>query len=370
MRFLLAAGVGVTAFMLMQLWQKKDGNKLSRNIAMLLQVLWLLRFSLLYIKVQSPDLEVAWLIIYDQTLLFLDGPLIWFYTRSLIEKYPIEGKQWLHFLPFGLMLAYTTYVLINNPEGIVATFQNTYRAFEEGWSNASRISLIIIGPIILFNLTYLFLSIRVARAYNLALEDEYSTTERLTADWIINFLQLWFLLFVIPLLLYFINYSWPFFDMMILGGAILVSIVLLSVIFDLGLVKQVYVTFPVKSKSTGKPISHLSNNELNVQLENLMQTLANEKQYLEEDLTLSQLAGAINIKPNELTELIKFSTYENFYDLVNSFRIEEVKRQLINSNEQVMQIAYQSGFRSKSTFNKIFKDKTGQTPKAFRNLQK
>ncbi|HEY9116495.1 MAG TPA: hypothetical protein VIN11_01650, partial [Roseivirga sp.] len=195
MQFLLAAGTGVTVFMLIQLWQKKEGNKPSLTIAMMLQLLWTIRFSLLYVKIEDPDLEVAWLIIYDQVLLFLDGPLIWFYTHSLIEKQPIRGRQWFHFLPFALMFIYSTSVLVNNPGGIVATFQNTYQAFQEGRSTASLISLIIIGPIIFFNLIYLYKSIQVARAYNLALKDEYSTTDQRTADWIINFQQWWFILF-------------------------------------------------------------------------------------------------------------------------------------------------------------------------------
>lgn len=64
--------------------------------------------------------------------------------------------------------------------------------------------------------------------------------------------------------------------------------------------------------------------------------------------------------------MIKLSPYENFYDLINTYRIEAIKQQLLTSDEQIIQLAYQNGFKSKSTFNKIFKEKTGMTPKAYK----
>ena len=109
-----------------------------------------------------------------------------------------------------------------------------------------------------------------------------------------------------------------------------------------------------------------SNDKNKELIEKLEALLEQEQYYLDDELSLGQLADYMNLRPVELTELIKISSYENFYDLINSYRIEEVKNQLKDSDDQIIQLAYQNGFRSKSTFNKIFKEKTGMTPKEYR----
>lgn len=366
MQFILAAGIGVCAFMLLQLWQKNERMGQAKFLAMAIQALWIIRFGIFYAKIIDLEAVTAPLVIYDQVLLFLDGPLIWLYTRSLVEPKRFKGKVWVHFIPFFLMFAYATYQLIAFPRQLIQLFHDTWQAFQDGTSTAGGIGFIVIAAIVYMNIVYMFRSLKVARAYNVALEEEYSNTDRLTADWIIRFQKLWVILFVFPLVLYFANYIWPIFPMMELAGAALVAIVLLSIVFNMNLLKQVYVTLPL-SKSKKPPVKKPAPSGFEKELNRLTKVLKEDKAYLDESLTLSQLADSLDIKPAELTDLIKVSEYENFYDLINSHRIEEVKAQLLQSNEQVIQIAYQSGFKSKSTFNKIFKEKTGLTPKAYRN---
>jgi AraC-like DNA-binding protein len=58
----------------------------------------------------------------------------------------------------------------------------------------------------------------------------------------------------------------------------------------------------------------------------------------------------------------------NFYNLVNEYRIKEVKDRLKSDKYKrltILAIAYDSGFNSKSSFNTIFKEKTGQTPSEY-----
>ncbi len=366
MLLLLASGIGICAFMLLQLGQQNQRMGQARILAMAIQVLWILRFGLFYIKILDIEAVTPVMFMYDQALLFLDGPLIWLYTRSLTEKKRFSGKVWLHFIPFVLVSAYETYQVIVFNDQLTQFFQDTWAAWQQGGTTAGGYGLIVIAGIIFFNLYYLLKSVRVARAYNNALEEEYSTTDRLTADWIIQFQRLWVLLFMVPLVLYFANYIWPIFDMLTLAGVAGVAIVLLSVIFNMNLLKQVYVSLPQSKASKSTPTKGMPADEQQAKLDLLMSALTNDKAYLDDELTLSDLADTLHMKPADLTDLIKLSPYENFYDLINSHRIEAVKSALIKSDEQVIQLAYQCGFRSKSTFNKIFKEKTGLTPKAYR----
>jgi AraC-like DNA-binding protein len=59
---------------------------------------------------------------------------------------------------------------------------------------------------------------------------------------------------------------------------------------------------------------------------------------------------------------------QNFFDYINTYRCEQVKRLLKGPDKgfTVTEAMYQSGFNSKSSFNKEFKKLTGQTPKEFR----
>ena len=59
---------------------------------------------------------------------------------------------------------------------------------------------------------------------------------------------------------------------------------------------------------------------------------------------------------------------KNFYDLINTHRVEEAKKRLIDSNntKTILEILYEVGFNSKSVFNSAFKKNTGFTPTEFR----
>ena len=143
--------------------------------------------------------------------------------------------------------------------------------------------------------------------------------------------------------------------------------VLFSFIFNSNVLSQIYVSIPKRDiiKQVAKPTNQFKN-----ELDELKKTLEIEKYYQDENLSLVKLSSYLNIKSVALTEIIKYSEFENFYDLINTYRIESIKKELISSTEQIMIIAYDNGFNSKSAFNRIFKEKTWQTPSTFRNLNK
>ena len=74
-------------------------------------------------------------------------------------------------------------------------------------------------------------------------------------------------------------------------------------------------------------------------------------------------------RPYQLSQVINTSLGQNFYNLINSYRVEEAKQQLSASDKQnqtILAIAYDVGFNSKSVFNKAFKKFTGTTPSKYR----
>lgn len=104
----------------------------------------------------------------------------------------------------------------------------------------------------------------------------------------------------------------------------------------------------------------------------LNEYMKNNQPYFDSDLTMPGLAKILNIPPHHLSQVINNKIGKNFFDLMNEYRIEEVKRRLKsneNSNLTILGIALESGFNSKSSFNSIFRKYTGMTPSQYR-LQK
>jgi AraC-like DNA-binding protein len=93
-----------------------------------------------------------------------------------------------------------------------------------------------------------------------------------------------------------------------------------------------------------------------------------EKPYLDRELSIYNLSEQVKIPRHILSEVINEHMGMNFYNLINEYRVQEVKDRLKkdeNKHLTILAIAYDSGFNSKSSFNTIFKEKTGQTPSEY-----
>ncbi|MCR4032142.1 MULTISPECIES: helix-turn-helix domain-containing protein [Flavobacterium] len=84
--------------------------------------------------------------------------------------------------------------------------------------------------------------------------------------------------------------------------------------------------------------------------------------------TVKNLAGKVNLSPNYLTDLLKKETGMNAQDHIHYHLMEKAKNILLTTNLSVGEIAYDLGFEYPQYFSKLFKLKTGHTPKEYRNL--
>ncbi len=103
--------------------------------------------------------------------------------------------------------------------------------------------------------------------------------------------------------------------------------------------------------------------------EKLLIYMEQEKPYLDFDLTLQKLAFQIDIIDKELSILINHHIGQHFFDFVNEYRVNEAKRLLGNPDKKaltILEILYQVGFNSKSSFYTAFKKITGKTPVLYR----
>lgn len=101
----------------------------------------------------------------------------------------------------------------------------------------------------------------------------------------------------------------------------------------------------------------------------LTELMTQDKVYLDQDLNLKSLAEQLDISSGYLSQIINQYEKKNFFDYINSHRVDEVKSKIGDDKYQHMNllgIALDSGFKSKSTFNLAFKKHVGLTPSAYK----
>lgn len=111
----------------------------------------------------------------------------------------------------------------------------------------------------------------------------------------------------------------------------------------------------------------LSNDKL------LIDYMNKEEPFLNAELSLNDLADSLDLSRHQLSNVINQCHKMNFYEFVNSYRIEKVKVLMMdpsNSNLKIISIAYDAGFNSKASFNRIFKQVCGMTPTQYYSSNK
>lgn len=123
-----------------------------------------------------------------------------------------------------------------------------------------------------------------------------------------------------------------------------------------------------KTKSEDK--QNLTDGNINLQIEFLNTYMVEKKPYLDPNLTVQSLAAQMNMPARELSILINSNMRQHFFDFVNTYRIENAMELLKKHSKKdftVLEILYQVGFNSKSSFNTAFKKHTSLTPTEYRN---
>lgn len=97
----------------------------------------------------------------------------------------------------------------------------------------------------------------------------------------------------------------------------------------------------------------------------LLVLMAEQQPWLEPELTLTELAKRLRITPGLLSKVINTGCGQNFNDFVNAYRVREAQRLLADprfAHYSLVGVALESGFNSRSTFNRVFKKVVGQAP--------
>lgn len=122
------------------------------------------------------------------------------------------------------------------------------------------------------------------------------------------------------------------------------------------------INLSIVNKVTGaKTITDQNNKDFEI-ISKFIQT---EKPYLKSDLTMQDLVEATGIPYKRISEVFNKNVNKTFYEVMNEYRLEEAKdliKKGFHHNYTISHLAEKAGFNSKTTFNRIFKKYTNQTP--------
>ncbi|WP_317044344.1 helix-turn-helix transcriptional regulator [Pedobacter ginsengisoli] len=114
-------------------------------------------------------------------------------------------------------------------------------------------------------------------------------------------------------------------------------------------------------------IRRISNDKILTRLETLLSDFFNDEQLLNKGIpTVQEIANELHLTPNYLSTLLKVLTGKSTQDHIHQTLIDKAKEKLSTTTLSISEIAYELGFEHPSSFTKLFKQKTNQTPLSFR----
>ncbi|MDP5170380.1 MAG: helix-turn-helix domain-containing protein [Bacteroidia bacterium] len=112
----------------------------------------------------------------------------------------------------------------------------------------------------------------------------------------------------------------------------------------------------------------LADDEMVIFQQRLTKAMEEDKIYLRSELTLSDLAEHVRTNTHTISRVLNEGLGQSFYDFINTYRVKEFTRMVAENDypgDTYLAIALQSGFNSKTTFNRAFKKVTGMPPRQY-----
>ncbi len=372
MKTILIIGLIQTAFFFLLLITKKQKDAADFILAILF-FLFFYDFGVTYILISDLIHTFPHLIGTASPITLLLGPLLYFYIRVHLDVHKkFKARDFLHFLPYIVdMLYYIPFFMLSGEQKTNEFFQLV--AGKPSVSLSVTLLLHSLSPII-----YTIWCIGVLTQHRQQIKNIYSyTTEKMAMDW------MWYLtwsMFIVGIIAFLINGVIVFSDIVDwFQLRYLIFTVAVIWILTLGYYgvrrTSFFNAFPIDPDSDNNEQAGLKYEKSRLKDKNiaeyknrLNEIMETEKPYLDSQLTIAQLAKKTEVPTHHLSQLLNDHLDRNFFEFINSYRVEEVKKRFMDptyKNLTLLGIALDSGFNSKASFNRIFKQMTRQTPSEY-----
>jgi AraC-like DNA-binding protein len=294
------------------------------------------------------------------------NPLLFLYTLSIIySNFKLQKKHFAHLFPWVLS------ILVLMPNFFLAN-EESKTLFFKTYDTVSEIQFLrYFGHLLSFS--YLIaMGYYMVRYRKLILENYTNKEAFKNYIWLKQLIILLFIGQVITLLKSFvrINYSDEATDFLrvftLLFGVFFICWLVLKALNSPKLFRGIDVNLKTSKEIIQKATT---NKKVNTALARLKKYMEAEKPYLNPSLTIRSLSEEMKMISRDLSVLINQHLNQHFFDFVNEYRIKEAMEILRNPSKKeltILEILYEVGFNSKSSFNTAFKKHTGKTPTQFR----
>lgn len=292
---------------------------------------------------------------------FLAVPLIFLYIKTLTSgKAVFTRKDFLHFIPFILCAGYLIPYYFQSREAKLNFMVSEYYSPTLGSWYYIRSALLILLAVF-----YLILIVSNIQRFVRGSKKQSDTAQKAILFQIRFFVVGFLILLVGGLLRYLLDHTAKTNLLVPLGASVY--------IYAIGYLcfrnPQVLARTDVKTVVKKYENSSLMPETAERYLKRLLHLMETEKLYLDSELTISKVAERLSIPAPHLSQTINERLNQNFIDFINTYRVAEAKRRLVDparKHYSVLAVAEEVGFNSKSSFNSVFKKYVQMTPSEFR----
>ena len=221
-----------------------------------------------------------------------------------------------------------------------------------------------------YTAVYIYACFQVLSSFDNRVKDQFSNIEKINLDWLWRLTMLFaFVLavdmcFIAPAIIR--EKSVPYLTIILLAESLTIylmaffSLIHPEILFH----RETQLSKP---KYRNSPLHNDLSTELKVKLDAVM---LKTQIYKKNDLRLSELAETVGINPHHLSQLINEQYEKNFYEFINNYRVVSAANSLkLSDQPSITQIAFESGFNNRVSFNNAFKKEMGMTPSQFRKQE-
>ncbi|MEO9869068.1 helix-turn-helix domain-containing protein [Ekhidna sp.] len=364
--FFIVSGI-VQIFILsgILIFSKADNKRSNRLLAFLILVV---NLHLTYLMLLDLNLDnlFPWLLWIPYSFLLAIGPLLFFYTCSFTRSgFKLSKKEMLHFVPLGIEL-------------ILQLFQICWAILSrEIYYNVPTDR--IITPLIYVSASisifyYLRRSMKEIESHEKLLVQQFSEIRKKTLQWLIKLLE-YYRLFWLIWIPFAVSFLILFRGQIQNVFTIAVTYFLLTLLTYLtywvglqGLKKGFVMNIGDLIKNIKGGYHHLAQSEISELIAAIKTEMEKNDLFMNATLSLKEFASVLAKDPNLVSFVINTHLKKSFFELVNSYRIEAVKQRLMRNDGNrftLLAIALECGFNSKTSFNRVFKEMTGDTPSQY-----
>ena len=261
------------------------------------------------------------------------GPVMWLYVRTYLYPSSIIKKVDLsHFIPSFLFL--------------IGAFFMRQVSGEQIW-------LIIYYFSLAHPLVYVTLSLHL-----LFKNDDYKILIRLQRIWLYSLLGV--VVFIVSINMLYFWVDFPFY--LVTAFLLLLTVYLIAFLGFNNMLPNLLGKKDQKYRNLNWTPTKID------AFKNKIESLLIKKElYLNDQLKLSDISDQLNTLPHIVSMVINETSGKNFSQYINYFRVKKAQDQLRKEKDKkIIAIAFESGFSSLSTFNRVFKEYTDLSPKAYR----